>query len=840
MNKEERKPDGFWKDEKNIIAVAHEIIGQFGYLPSKTKLEKEGYKSFCTKVVSDHGGFRKLRESLGLEQIVFERGHWEDFDNVKIKLEEVEKHLGHFPTQAELAELGEYGLTNAIGRNHGGLVNVAEKMGRELSYKKRGFWKEWENIDERLDKLTAELGHFPKYEEIKKYDSPLLRGIEHHHTGYNAVRLEKGLPLQRKEKGYWEDRNNLLKEAREFMREHDFKMLPSSDVLLELDAGDLDGAIKKYGGGFRELRVELGGINPTKTKKEIEKGLEEPLQNYLIKKYQNKHRSSKDIAKELGTNQFNILRWIKKEGIRVRSISESMLPPNLKIPSKEELEDFYVKQRESTIEIAEKYGVSNYTVSKWLKDVGIAIRNNSERHFKLGGRIPSEDELRRDYLDNWMSQNGLGGKYCVSSLTIRNWLRKFNIPIRNQAEAKRPKDFISPLKEQLEKWYIEEEKTAREIAENLGVSKGFVLDLLEKNGVEARDRSYKINRLKLAKKNLESMYLTQGKSPKTIGEKIGVSAPTVIKWLCEYNIPLKSKTEAYIKKGGRIPSEEELINWYVEEHKTTTEIAEICGISDPTVGNLLRKYEIYVRDRRGIYDDKKNRKKAFDELLIRSKKQPETVSCWDFQNVKSEEGTCYSGLLGWYIRNYDCKHRKARDILLNDLCSLPIGKSIHNKRETIVHQRDLVDWDSFKKAVEKLFEEHSELEGKLPSSKWLEGNCYGALARAARNLYGGIHAVREKLGQDLLRKPNGYWKNLGKLCIELERIIESHEELNGNLPSSKWLNDHDYSYITTAVRRYHNGFFVFREKFREYIGLKTESNELENLVKEYIRANDEQ
>ena len=100
--------------------------------------------------------------------------------------------------------------------------------------------------------------------------------------------------------------------------------------------------------------------------------------------------------------------------------------------------------------------------------------------------------------------------------------------------------------------------------------------------------------------------------------------------------------------------------------------------------------------------------------------------------------------------------------------------------------------------------------------------------------------MREKLGQDLLRKPNGYWKNLGKLCIELERIIESHEELNGNLPSSKWLNDHDYSYITTAVRRYHNGFFVFREKFREYIGLKTESNELENLVKEYIRANDEQ
>ncbi len=839
MNKEERKPNGFWKDEKNMIAAAHEIIERFGYLPSKTVLEKKGYKSFCTKVVGDYDGFRKLRERLGLEQIVAERGHWEDFDNVKSKLEEVEKHLGHFPKQAELAELGEYGLMNAIGKNHGGLVNVAEKMGRELPYKKRGFWKEWENVDERLDNLTSKLGHFPNYEEIKKYDNPLLRGIEHHYGGYNKVRLKKGLSLQRKERGYWEDKVTLLRDVREFMNKHGFKILPSSDVLLELDASDLNEAIKKYGGGFRELREELGGINPTKIKKEIERGLEEPLKDYLIREYQNKHRSSKDIAEELGTNQFNILRWMKKEGIKARSISESMLPPNLKIPSKEELEDFYVKQRKSTIKIAEKYGVSNYTVSKWLKDVGIAIRNNSERHFKLGGRIPSEDELRRDYLDNWMNQKDLGGKYGVSSPTIRNWLRKFNISIRNQAEAKRPEDFISPSKEQLERLYIEEEKTVREIAENLGISKHSVFDLLEKNGIEKRDRISKINRLKLAKKILENMYLTQGKSPKTIGKEIGVSAPTVINWLCEYNIPLKSMSEAFIKKGGRVPSEDELKKWYVEEHKTTTDIAEICGISDPTVGNLLRKYGVHVRDRRGIYDDKENRKKAFDELLSKSKKKLETVSCWDFQNVKSEDGTCYSGLLGWYRRNYNCNHRKARDILLNDLCGLPIGKSIHNKRAARVYQRDLDDWDSFKKSVEKMFEEHSELEGKLPSSKWLEKNCYGALARAVRNLYGGISAVREKLGQDLFRKPNGYWKDFSKLFVELERIIESHEELNGDLPSSKWLNDHDYSYITTAVRRYHDGFSVFREKFREYTGLKTESNELENLVESYISGGED-
>ncbi|MEK6920595.1 MAG: hypothetical protein AABX82_01825, partial [Nanoarchaeota archaeon] len=499
MPDKERKPDGFWKDEKNIIATACEIIERFGYLPSKTVLEKEGYKSFCTKVVSEHDGFRKLRERLGLEQIVVERGHWEDFDNVRIRLEEVERKLGHFPKQAELAELAEYGLISGIGKHHGGLGNVAEKMNRELSYKKRGFWKECGNVDERLDKLTAQLGHFPNYEEIKKYDNPLLRGIEHHHSGYNAVRLKKGLPLQRKERGYWEDKVTLLREAQEFMNKHGFKVLPSSDVLLELDASDLDSAIKNYGRGYRKFRVELGGTNPTKTRKEIEEGLGEPLKGYLIREYHGNYRSSKDIAEELGTNQFNVLKWMKKEGIKVRTVSEARLPSGLKIPSKEQLENLYVNQKKSTIEIAKEYEVSNWTVSKWLKDAEIVIRDNSERHIKFAGRMPSEEELRIDYLDNWMNQNELGRKYSVPSSTIRNWLEEFNIPVRNSAEVKRPRGFAPPSKGQLEKWYIEEEKTAKEIAQDLGVSNSLVFDLLEKNGIERRDRKSRIDRLKPAK-----------------------------------------------------------------------------------------------------------------------------------------------------------------------------------------------------------------------------------------------------------------------------------------------------------------------------------------------------
>ena len=55
--------------------------------------------------------------------------YWKDFANVERELREVEKKLGHFPTQKELMEMGRSSLVFAIGNYHKGINAVRERFG---------------------------------------------------------------------------------------------------------------------------------------------------------------------------------------------------------------------------------------------------------------------------------------------------------------------------------------------------------------------------------------------------------------------------------------------------------------------------------------------------------------------------------------------------------------------------------------------------------------------------------------------------------------------------------------------------------------------------------------
>ncbi|MBC8140816.1 MAG: hypothetical protein H7Y38_05180 [Armatimonadetes bacterium] len=49
----------------------------------------------------------------------------------------------------------------------------------------------------------------------------------------------------------------------------------------------------------------------------------------------------------------------------------------LPVPPRAELEKRYVTRHESTYDLATRYGASRYTVAKWLRDYGIAVRDSA-------------------------------------------------------------------------------------------------------------------------------------------------------------------------------------------------------------------------------------------------------------------------------------------------------------------------------------------------------------------------------------------------------------------------------------------------------------------------------
>jgi len=75
------------------------------------------------------------------------------------------------------------------------------------------------------------------------------------------------------------------------------------------------------------------------------------------------------------------------------------------------------------------------------------------------------------------------------------------------------------------------------------------------------------------------------------------------------------------------------------------------------------------------------------------------------------------------------------------------------------------NWDNFKAELDKMWEKHPELEGKLPGGDWLNENGYSSLNAAISRYHGKIREVRIKLGQEPNAEEN-----------ELEELLRGYVE----------------------------------------------------------------
>ena len=699
-------------------------------------------------------------------------GYWKNRKNIERELKGISKKLKHFPSWIDLKKLKEFVLIKSIRNYHNGsLIKFRKDMGYDvLDMKPFGFWQNWSNLKSELENIVDELGHFPDSIELRETGrSDIL----------NAVCNFDGLIRVREKMGY----------------------------------GKIDEYKKRQDNYFKKLENKLG----------------QTFEDFLMREYDEVHHSTYEIAKQLKISQRTVSKCLKHFEIPIRTISESRLPRGVKKLDKKHLIKLYVDRRKSTIEIAEKLGVNSSTVGRWLEEYNIPIRSKSERLMNDGARKPSESELRIDYINRNMNQKELGEKYKVCNTTIRNWLREYEIPIRSMSESKLPLGFKSPTKRQLEKWFVEQRISVEEIGEKFNVSKSKIQGLL---------RNYNIKRQKKilnpGEKKLREWYITEKQSSVDISDRLSIGSVTVRNWLRKYEIPIRSASEAKINGGVISPSYSQLRKWYVEEGKTSFEISELIGVSDVTVGKWLKNVGIDTRDIRGIYDSKKIRQKTFKELLKISGKKPREISSADFEKTKRDNRTSFSGLLGWYRRNYNLEHGTARDFLIKDLCRIPLGESIHYRREPRVKLNELADWNGYKKMFNKMFKNHPELKNKIPSSGWMNKNGYYCLTRGA-DLHGGMNEVRKKLGQLVLRRQSEYLKDFENIRRELEHIMKDYtEELNGGFPRDFWLVENGYSFLSNAIRRHHGGYNLVKQK----MGYNhSENSQLESLLENYAGGN---
>jgi len=155
----------------------------------------------------------------------------------------------------------------------------------------------------------------------------------------------------------------------------------------------------------------------------------------------------------------------------------------------------------------------------------------------------------------------------------------------------------SDLAEWLYQKYVQEEKTLREIAKEMGVSAQWVHQLMERYGIERR--SVGRRRIKFDIEKAKELY-EKGWSLRRIGELFKISDSTVRNYLVEVGVRMR-------RNGWRKPEEERLFGgeegkrllWklYVENGMTVYEIAAMCGSTPMTVWRMLRMHGIPTRRR---------------------------------------------------------------------------------------------------------------------------------------------------------------------------------------------------------------------------------------------------
>ncbi len=113
-------------------------------------------------------------------------------------------------------------------------------------------------------------------------------------------------------------------------------------------------------------------------------------------------------------------------------------------------------------------------------------------------------------------------------------------------------------------------------------------------------------------------------------------------------------------------------------------------------------------------------------------------------------------------------------------------------------------WEHVRAEIERL----CQLLGRFPNGNDLRANGLTTLNASIARIHGGMSAVRERLGSEQVRRPNGLYRDWSVVEAELRKIVEE----TGGFPSAKYCEGHELSSLASAIKRYHGGFRRARER----------------------------
>jgi transposase len=348
---------------------------------------------------------------------------------------------------------------------------------------------------------------------------------------------------------------------------------------------------------------------------------------------------------------------VKRVKIAVSRCVRNKLDPRIKekLDNYKFMYDEYIEKNQTVKQLATILGVTGGCVAKYLKFHGI-----KKATFES---ILSKEYLHVEYTLKGRSAFSIAKEFNTSSDTVIRYLKKYKISIRGYLEYKYPsKEVEDKLNDIgfLTENYLLEKKSLDQIAKELGVVLETVRRHLIKFGIDRRDLFHdrKDVEQKLKDKNyLYTEYYQNNKTLREMGNELGVPYITVQAYMDKFGINRLTNPQRFLKDNpnleGRLNNQKYLYEQYVTNNKTSDEIAKELNISGKAVLNSLRKFGIEIRDqyygREDIFKKLDDKDFLYQEYIIKRKSSTQ---------IARELGS-YDSIVGSRIRSFGIVMRKS-------------------------------------------------------------------------------------------------------------------------------------------------------------------------------------
>lgn len=211
----------------------------------------------------------------------------------------------------------------------------------------------------------------------------------------------------------------------------------------------------------------------------------------------------------------------------------------------------------------------------------------------------SKDFLSREYVENKKSIRRIALEVGCSAQTIKDYLDIRQIDKRKQWDHPNSHNKTIQVQEVVD-GYVLLCKTVRQLASEFDCSCWFVCKCLHENDVLIKRDVRDYTGPPFSEHELREMYCEDKKTISEIADIVGMSKSTMRLALKKFGIPIRNGLESQLKYTSneddhRYRDEHWLHKKYVEEHKNSAEIASMCNAGKTTIKRWLKKHGIPTR-----------------------------------------------------------------------------------------------------------------------------------------------------------------------------------------------------------------------------------------------------